>query len=167
MMKGQWTVVILVTCGLVVGCQGRSGLALPDGEEVESYYEYPAGLEAELVGNVAVIRVTQSAQQIRRGGSLWAKVGPYIFLFTEETYQLFTDFPGLAAVRVITEVGNTEVANALLPRDELSDLLWRRSINIAGLARRDGTKRMTLLEALVRWGEEHAEYRYNERYTRR
>ena len=59
------------------------------------------------------------------------------------------------------------VASALLSRGELSDLLWRRSLNIAGQARRDGTNRMTLLEDLVRWGEDHTEYEYNERYTRR
>ena len=55
----------------------------------------------------------------------------------------------------------------MLLRDELSDLQWRRSLNIAGLARRDGTNRMTLLEDLVRWGEDHTTYEYNERYTRR
>ena len=56
---------------------------------------------------------------------------------------------------------------ALLLRGELSDLLWRRSMNIAGRARRDGTNRMTLLEDLVRWGEDHTTYEYNERYIRR
>jgi hypothetical protein len=94
-------------------------------------------------------------------------VGPYIFLFTEETYQLFEDFPGLAAVRVVTKVGNARVASALLARDELSGVLWRRSLNIAGQARRDGTKRVTLLEDLVDWGEAHTDFTYNDRYTRR
>ena len=91
----------------------------------------------------------------------------YVFLFTEETQRLFADHSGLAAVRVITLVGDAEVANVLLARDELSDILWRRSLNIAGLARRDGTERVTLLEDLVRWGETHTEYTYNPRYTQR
>lgn len=147
-------------------CMQRD-LSLPDAEQVTSYYEYGAGHEAEIVGNVAVITVEQSATQLRTGGTLWAKVGPYIFLFSEETQRLFQDFQGLAAVRVVTRVGDSEVANAILTRDELGDLTWRRALNIAGQARRDGTGRMTLLEDLVDWGEEHTEFTYNPRYIRR
>jgi len=153
--------------GSLAGCEGPSELTLPDAEEVESYYESQEGLDAELVGNVAVITVAQSARQLRRGGTLWAKVGPYVYLFTEETFQLLEDFPGLAAVRVVTRVGGTEVANALLARDELTGVLWRRSLNIAGQARRDGTDRVTLLEDLVEWGEAHTDFTYNTRYTSR
>jgi hypothetical protein len=93
-------------------------------------------------------------------------VGPYIFLFSGETHQLFQDYPGLAGVRFITTVGDVEVGNALLARETLSDVRWRRSLNIAGLARRDGTGQVTLLQDLVRWGEDHTEYTYNPRYTR-
>lgn len=140
---------------------------LPDADAVEAYYDYGGSLEAEIVGNVAVVSVTQSAQQIRRGGKLWAKVGPYIFLFSDETQRLFADHSGLAAVRVVTRVGDSEVANAILSREELSDVLWRRALNISGRARRDGTSQMTLLEDLVAWGEDHTEFQYNERFTRR
>lgn len=173
MNRGRWVVAGAAAMVLLAGCEraqeliSRGELVLPDAEAVESYYDYGGGLAAEIVGNVAVVRVTQSAQQLRRGGTLWAKVGPYIFLFSEETERLFADHSGLAAVRMITLVGETEVANALLARDELSDVLWRRSLNIAGLARRDGTGQMTLLEDLVRWGESHTEYTYNPRYTQR
>lgn len=159
--------VVSLSLGSLAGCGGPSDLALPKAEDVESYYESQTGLEAELVGNVAVITVAQSPLQLRRGGSLWAKVGPYVYIFTEETYQLLEDYPGLAAVRVVTRVGGAEVANALLLRDELSGVLWRRSLNIAGQARRDGTGRVTLLEDLVEWGEEHTEFTYNTRYTSR
>lgn len=148
-------------------CTGSEELPLPTADEVETYYEYASDLQAEVIGNVAVITVEQSAQQLRSGGRLWAKVGPYIFLFTEETRQLFEDFPGLAGVRVITRVGSAEVADALLAHETLSGVLWRRSLNIAGRARRDGTKQVTLLEDLVEWGEAHTEYTYNERFTRR
>lgn len=148
-------------------CVDRPELTLPTAGEVESYYEYENDFEAEIVGNVAVITVEQSAMQIRRGGRLWAMVGPYIFLFTEETRQLLEDHPGLAGVRVNTRVGSAQVATALLAREDMPDILWRRSLNIAGKARRDGTQRMTLLEELVEWGESHTEYEYNERFTRR
>lgn len=149
------------------GCTDRPELTLPTAGEVESYYEYKSDFEAEIVGNVAVITVEQSAMQIRRGGRLWAMVGPYIFLFTEETRQLLDDHPGLAGVRVNTRVGSAQVATALLAREDMPDILWRRSLNIAGKARRDGTRRMTLLEELVEWGESRTEYEYNERFTRR
>ena len=151
---------------LAAACQPVS-LALPSAESVESYYDYDSGLDAEIAGNVATISVTQAAEQIRRGGALWAKVGPYVFLFTEETHQLFQDYPGLAGVRVVTRVGESEVARALLRRDELSEILWRRSKNIAGQARREGTHRVTLLEDLVDWGEAHTEFEYNGRFIRR
>jgi len=159
---------IAVLAGLTAaGCVPERDLTLPTADQVQASYEYEGGVEAEVVGNVAVLTVVQSAQQLRRGGTLWAKVGPYIFLFSEETQQLFEGYPGLAAVRVITRVGEAEVANAILARDELSDVLWRRGLNIAGKARRDGTRQMTLLEDLVAWGEDHTEFSYNPRYTRR
>lgn len=162
---GVWTCVSLA---VLIGCDAAGpGGPLPSTETVESAYEYGGAIDAEIVGNVAVLEVSQDAQQLRRGGSLWAKVGPYIFLFSEETRQLFVDYEGLAAVRVVTVVGETEVANAILAADDLTDVLWRRSLNIAGLARRDGTQRMTLLEDLVDWGESHTDFTYNERFTRR
>lgn len=162
---GVW---LCVSAALVVGCEtGGADGTLPSTDVVEAAYEFGGAIEAEIVGNVAVLQVSQEAQQLRRGGSLWAKVGPYIFLFSEETRQLFVEYEGLAAVRVITTVGETEVANAILAADDLTDVLWRRSLNISGLARRDGTERMTLLEDLVDWGESHTDFTYNERFTRR
>lgn len=166
-MTGVERVVLLVLLAGLAGCGDPSALPLPTAEEVESYYEYDADLEAEISGNVAVITVEQSADQLRRGGRLWAMVGPYIFLFTEETRQLLEDHPGLGGVRVNTRVGEVRVATALLARDEMPDILWRRSLNIAGKARRDGSRRMTLLEDLVEWGEAHTDYEYDERFIRR
>ena len=157
---------ILATIG-PTACEPASDLPLPTAADIEARYESTSGLTAELVGNVASLRVAQDPQQLRRGGSLWAKVGPYIYLFSDETRGLFVDYPGLAAVRVSTNVGEAQVATALLTRDELSDVLWRRGMNIAGQARRDGTGRVTLLEDLVDWGEAHTEFEYNSRYTRR
>ncbi len=143
-------------------------LPVPDADVVEERFSYPGGLTARISGNVAEVTITQDPDQLRRGGSLWAKVGPYIVLFTDETYQLFEDYPGLAGVRVVSRVPDgTEVARALLRYDELTGVQWRRALNIAGTARRDGTERMTLLEDLVDWGEEHTDFDYNDRYLRR
>jgi hypothetical protein len=167
MRIGRGGAVACVAAMSFAGCMPRAGGTLPSAEAVVASYQYDGELEAEIMGNVAVLTVSQSAQQLRRGGKLWAKVGPYIFLFSAETRQLFEDYTALAGVRVITKVGNAEVANALLSQSELSDILWRRALNISGQARRDGTQRMTLLEDLVDWGEAHTEYTYNERYTRR
>ena len=145
-MKMGWRGVVAcaVTFGLA-GCESSVQGPLPSAEQVGSSYQYAGGVRAEIVGNVAVVLVPQSAQQLRRGGKLWAKVGPYIFLFSEETRLLFEEYAGLAAVRVITTVGDAEVANAMLLADELPDIRWRRSLNISGQARRDGTERITLL----------------------
>ena len=156
----------VVSAVLLVAC-ARADLPLPNDEDIVEAFESERPLSAEMIDNVAVLFVEQSSQQLRRGGTLWAKVGPYIFLFSKEVQGLFDAYPGLAGIRVETRVGEATVASALLRRDELSDLLWRRSLNIAGLARRDGTNRMTRLEDLVRWGEDHTVYDYNERYIRR
>ncbi len=150
----------------VFGC-GPQDLTLPTSGEVEDAYLYPGGLEARIRGNVAEVTITQPARDLRRGGTLWAKVGPYVLLFSEETEGLFSGFPGLAGVRVITVSSDgNEVARALLARDSLNGITWRRAIHIAGLARRDGTRRPSLLEKLVEWGEDHTEFTYNPRYSR-
>jgi hypothetical protein len=154
---------------MTVACQEPVDLTLPTEDELEAYFSTVVGLEeVSISGNVAVVVVRQSSEQLRRGGSIWARVGPYVYLFSDETRRLFEDHAGLAAVRVITKTDSgATVANALLARDELSDVLWRRSLNIAGLARRDGTQRVTLLEDLIEWGEDHTEFEYSARYVPR
>jgi hypothetical protein len=158
--------VLLLALGVSVGCEDPD-LSVPSSAQVEAAYTYGGGLSARLSGNVAEITIVQADRQLRRGGTLWAKVGPFIILFTKETRALFQDYPGLAGVRVVTVTPNgSEVARALLPREALNDLTWRRALNIAGLARRDGTRKPTLLEDLVQWGEDHTEYAYNPVFTR-
>ena len=159
---------LLLSVLVLAGCPESPDLTLPTPDVVEGYYSYDGPLEADLSGNVAEVVVTQPSAQLRRGGSLWARVGPYIVLFSDDTQKLLEDYPGLAGVRVITRVaGGPEVARALLNRDELTGVLWRRSLNISGKARLEGTDKPTLLEDLVRWGEDHTEFEYNSRYTRR
>lgn len=138
---------------------------MPTAAEVESFYTYEREFSATMSGNVAEISVVQPQRQLDRGGTLWAQVGPYIFLFCQETQELFQRYPGLAGVRVVTRTpGGQKIAEALLSRNALNNLTWKRALNIAGKARRDGTRRPTLLEDLVRWGEEHTEHEYNPRY---
>ena len=162
------TVLALFTGAALAACGETGELTLPTAEEVRSWYEYSGGLEAEVSGNVAVLTVDQSSRDLRRGGTVWAKVGPYIFLFSEETRTLFEAYPGLAGVRVVTRVaGGSEVASAALARDAMSDVQWRRALNIAGQARRDGTNSLTLLESLIRWGEDHTDFEYNARFPSR
>jgi len=160
----SWLLVATLTT--LVACEEPQDLTLPTTEQAEAFYSYDRDFEASVTGNVVVLTFAQSAQQLRRGGSLWAKVGPYIFLFTDETYRMLQEYQGIAGVRVITKAGNSEVANVLLPRENLTEVLWRRSMNIAGQARRDGSERITLLTDLVRWGERYTEYEYNPRYVR-
>jgi hypothetical protein len=150
----------------VAGCEDQD-LTVPDSGQVEDAYLYHGDLSASMSGNVAEITIVQGGQQLRRGGTLWAKVGPYVLLFSEETENLFREYPGLAGVRVITETsGGTEVARALLSREELNGITWKKARRIAALARRDGTKQPTRLEDLVEYGEEHTEFEYNPRFSR-
>lgn len=158
----RWFVAIL---GLT-GCVERD-LTLPTAEEVSEAYEYAGDLSAEMSGNVAVITVTQPARQLRRGGSLWVKTGPYFVLFSEQTRDLFSAYGGLAAVRVITATeSGQEVARATLLRTSLNELTWKRALNIAGHARIEGTERPTRIEDLIDWGEDHTEFSYDPRYIR-
>jgi len=169
MGTGRLRGAVLVAVTLAsAACPEAQDLTLPPADAVAGYYSYEGKLEANLSGNVAEVVVTQPASQLRRGGALWARVGPYVVLFTDDTQRLLEDYPGLAGVRVITRVaGGPEVARALLTRDALTGVLWRRSLNIAGKARLEGTDKPALLEDLVRWGEDHTQFEYNPRYTGR
>ena len=158
---------LIVTVATAAGCEPED-LSVPTAEEITTTYQYSGNLTAEMSGNVAVVTISQPYAQLRRGGTIWAKVGPYIVLFSQPTLDLFQNYGGLAAVRVVTVTGSgQEVATATLLRDGLNELTWRRALNIAGRARRDGTERITVLEELIDWGEEHTEFEYDPRYIRR
>jgi hypothetical protein len=144
-------------------------LLLPDRGEAAAFYQNFEGVTAvELSGNVVVLRVQQPLTQLRRGGSLWAQVGPYIYLLSPGTRGLLEAFPGVAAVRVITYTGKEEeVARAMLVRDTLSDYQWRRSLHLLGLALTEGTAAPSRLTDLVRWGEQHTDFNYSPAYVPR
>ena len=149
-----------------LGCE-EVELALPSDSEAGAHYASSSDLTVRVSGNVVELTVDQPIRQVRRGGSLWAKVGPYIYLFSDQTEALLREYPGLSGVRVITRTGgnNAEVARAFLHRDSLNELTWRRARNIAGKARVEGTRRPSLLEDLVEWGQDHTEFGYNKEFV--
>jgi hypothetical protein len=149
-----------------LGC-AQADLTLPNNNEVSGIFAASPSVTASVNGNVVEVVVDQPLYQIRRGGTLWAKVGPYVYLFTTETESIFQQFPGVAGVRVITRTSrsNSEVARAFLHRDKLNTITWQRALNIAGKARRDGSNRPVFLEDLVTWGESHTDYGYSDEFA--
>lgn len=145
----------------------RGEPALPAPEEAAAFYDgAPDLVSVEVSGNLVELHVRQPVAQLERGGPLWAKVGPYIYLLSPGTRDLFQGYPGVAAVRVVTYAGEgPQVAQAMLRRDALSDILWRRSLNLLGRALQDGTEQPRRLEELVAWGERYAEYAYSPEYV--
>lgn len=150
-------------------CGDDAPVRLPTPAQARAIYEKNVGVDSvALNGNVVEFRIRQPSSQLQRGGSLWARVGPYVYLFSPATRKLFDTYPGLAGVRVITTgPRGTEVARALLPRDTMSDIKWRRSLNLLGHALQQGTQKPTLLEDLIDWGERHTQYEYNKEYLPR
>lgn len=165
-LRGASRLVLLLAAFAATGCE-EPDLTLPTEEQVAEYFSATRISSTRMAGNVAEISIAQSPDQLRRGGRIWAQVGPYIYLFSEPTLELFRDFGGLAGVRVVTTVGTAEVARATLPRTALNELTWKRALNVAGRARLEGTERITLLEDLIVFGEDHTTFTYNESYTRR
>ncbi|HSH45183.1 MAG TPA: hypothetical protein VK966_04980 [Longimicrobiales bacterium] len=162
-------VLILGGCDQVRGILDRDAPETPAGAEVEPFYaEHSGVIGIEMSGNVAVLRVRQPMEQLTRGGSLWARVGPYIYLFSPSTQAAFQEFPGLAAVRVITVLpGNEEVARATLTRDRMTGVRWRRAHNLLGTALQQGRENPRRLEELTEWGEEYTVFEYNPDYVGR
>jgi hypothetical protein len=161
---------VLAGCVLLTGCDQlrRSEDVLPPLETAEAMYDRH-GLDANFrySGNVLELVVQQPEDQLRRGGSLWARVGPYIYVFTPATQELLQRYPAVAGVRVITMVGDVEVARALLLSDRLNDITWRRAQNTLARALEDGTARPSLLDRLVQFGEEHTQFEYNPEFVGR
>lgn len=139
----------------------------PTAEEIEPYYSTYRSLDSvRITGNVVEVHVEQPYQQLDRGGSLWARVGPFIYLMTPSTRSVFEDFPGVAAVRVVTLLPDgEEVARAMLRRDAMTDVLWRRTLNILGTALESGRENPRRLEELTEWSERRTEFRYNPEYV--
>jgi hypothetical protein len=167
-LPGARIALLVAGIPLVAACDqflpGRRDLTLPAIEEVRRIYA-EQGQEASEIrysGNVVEIRAVQSADQLQRGGELWARVGPYIHLFTPATRDVMQTYPGVAAVRAITRTANgREIARAMLVNDSLGTAQWARAINLLGRAVTEGTERPMRMQELVRFGELHTEYRYS------
>ena len=111
MFPAPWASVFMLAA-LTSACE-EVDRTVPSASAVEEVFQYDGVLSASINGNVAEVTITQPERQIRRGGTLWAKVGPYVLLFSEEAESLFRDYPGLAGIRVVTTVpGGIEVARA-------------------------------------------------------
>ena len=176
-MKGSGTAGVLalaVSVSLTAGACDQVQAFLeeetpppPTAEEVAGYYAQHRGVNSvRMSGNVAVLHVEQPYDQLDRGGSLWARVGPFVYLMTPSTRSVFSDYPGLAAVRVVTHLPDgQEVARAMLRRDALTGVLWRRTLNILGHALQSGRENPRRLEELTEWSERHTEFRYNPDYV--
>ena len=138
---------------------------VPGAAEIEALYVWEGDLSVEMSGNVAQVTVTLDPAQYRRGGDLWAKAFPYIFIFSGGTRDAFDENPGLGGVRVLAAHPNGEIiSQALLSREVLNELTWNRALRISQEARQEGTERPSTMQDLVRWGEDHTEFEYNPTY---
>lgn len=148
-----------------IGCAGEDERApvMPEVAEVEAAYGDAAS--AEVSGNL--LRVTVPMPEgFERGGSLWARSGPYFYLFTTATRDLFGTYPDLAAVEVVaTTPEGEEVARARLLRTTLNEITWQRAIAYASRAQAEGTESPRHVDRLVRLAEDHTEYEYNPDYV--
>ncbi len=151
--------LLLASCG-----GGERALELPTPEEAAS--RYGAGVAIDLRGNLLEVRAPMTAEQLERGGTLWARAGPYFYLFSTATRDLFVEYPDLAAVRVVTETeAGEEVARAELLRDTISEPRWRQALGLAALAQQEGTRRPRRLEEMIYFGEDFAQYEYNPEFA--
>jgi hypothetical protein len=158
---------VLMACGALAlaACGAPEELRLP--EETDLVGLYGDGPTVTLNGNVVDVQVYQPADQLRRGGATWAKVGPYIYLFSPQTKDVFESWSGVGGVRVTTVDGRGQmVARAMLPRATLNSLTWPRAINLVAKARLEGTRRPSYILDLIEYGEETADYEYSTRYVK-
>lgn len=167
--RGGRAAAVLALAALVAagGCSSEpEGPRLPSAGQLEGIYGDRA--TARMNGNVVDVRIEQSSRQLERGGRLWARVGPYIYLLSPQTRELFQEYPGVAAVRArtVNEAGDW-IAEALLRRDALNPITWKDARRVVARARRQGTDKPGYLEDLIRFGEEHTEHRYNESFLQR
>ncbi len=164
-MRAVRTLVFGVLLVAIAGCVRTADTSVPAPEELEGLFG--PGIDLRLNGNVVEVQVTQSPEQLRRGGPIWAKAGPYIYLFTPQTQSIFDDYGGVGGVRVTTSDGRDRlIARALLQRSTLNSVTWQRAINVSGRARVEGTTRPNTMVELAEYGEENTEFEYSARYVR-
>jgi hypothetical protein len=150
-------------------CSEPADLTLPSDEAAADYFTSGSVRGVELNGNVAVVTVVQRSADLRRGGRLWAKMGPYIHIFSPATEALLRDHPGLAGVRVRTVTNSdTEVASVLLERATLNDVTWKTArAHVAHALSDQGAEQVRSIERLVQYGERRTTHEYNPTFLRR
>jgi len=160
------TLALLVAAAATfTACDRPEELRLPTEADLAGLYGEGPGVS--LNGNVVDVEVYQAADQLRRGGATWAKVGPFIYLFSPQTQDIFESWSGVGGVRVTTTDGRgRRVARAMLPRGTLNSMTWPRAINLVGKARLEGTRRPSYILDLIEYGEETADYEYSTRYVK-
>jgi hypothetical protein len=165
LLSASRAVMCVVTVATLAACSQDDQLRLPTDEDLAGLYGQSP--KVTLNGNVVDVEVYQPADQLRRGGATWAKVGPYIYLFSPQTQDIFESWSGVGGVRVTTTDGRGQlVARAMLPRGTLNSLTWPRAINYVGKARLEGTRRPSYILDLIEYGEETAEYEYSTSYVK-
>jgi len=168
--RSRFVLLLGLAVAIAAGaCQGSEDLTLPTDSAAAGYYTSPSVQSVEMNGNVAVVTVVQRSNDLRRGGSLWAKMGPYIHIFSPATEELLRDHPGLAGVRVRTvTTSDTEIASVLLERTTLNDITWKTARNHVGHALADeGAEQVRSIERLVQYGERRTSHEYNSTLVRR
>lgn len=150
-------------------CREPVDLTLPSDEVAADYYASSSIRDVELNGNVAVVTVVQRSVDLRRGGPLWAKMGPYIHIFSPATEELLRDHPGLAGVRVRTVTSSgAEVASVLLERATLNEVTWKTArAHVAHALTGEGAVQVRSVERLVQYGERRTTHEYSPTFVRR
>ncbi|MEX2570158.1 MAG: hypothetical protein WD737_02565 [Gemmatimonadota bacterium] len=158
---GLGAAILLIATGGACSGSDSSDWELPDPEAATEWYG--EDVDARLDGNVLEIRGTMNPYHLARGGRIWARGGPYFYLFNVHVQQLLEDYPDLAAVRAVTvDSRGSEVARATLVRSQLSEVRWNQALARASLAQREGSERPRLIEELIAFGEDHTEYSYQQ-----
>jgi hypothetical protein len=146
----------------------RADLTLPPIATIDSIYR-ANGVRPDSIrydGNVVSLVATQPLDQLQRGGSLWARVGPHIYLFNPATRALFETFEGIAAVRAVTRTPQSvEIGRAQLLRNTLNEASWPRALRLLSVALNEGTERPGTMQELARFGENNTEHSYNPEYV--
>lgn len=173
MTRSMKRAAVMVAAAALIGCDRiwpeKPDLTLPPIADVRSAYR-DQGFRGTVAydGNVVQLRTEQDVEHLRRGGTLWARVGPYIFLFTPATKRVLESWPGIGGVRVVTVLPDgTEIARATIAQGTMREGDWARSHNLLGHALKSGTAQPRHVDDLVRFGEQHAKYRYNPRFDPR
>lgn len=162
--RGWKACVLCALAALSAACADGDAAepVLPPADSTAAWFG--GSTEVRHSGNVLEIRGEIDPDFLRRGGRIWARSGPYFYLFNVRVRDLLLEYPDIAAVRAVTlSPDGREVARALLHRNELSVVEWKEALARASLAQTHGTESPRRIEELIRYGEDHTEFSYAEK----